>query len=33
MKSNDIENAIIKIIADVDLTDKTDYLSKDLSGG
>ncbi|CAD8078613.1 unnamed protein product [Paramecium primaurelia] len=33
IKSSEIQDQITKIIADVDLTDKTDYLSKNLSGG
>ncbi|CAD8082367.1 unnamed protein product [Paramecium sonneborni] len=33
MKSSEVSDQITKIIADVDLTDKTDYLSKNLSGG
>ena len=33
MKSDDVPAAVRKIIEDVDLLDKTDYLSKNLSGG
>ncbi len=33
MKSNDIPAAVRKMIEDVDLLEKTDYLAKNLSGG